>query len=73
LAHLLGIAAPRPLTFFVWIMALATIVGFAIRCTLDGTTEGRVATSITYLVIGRCIFPLVYAVVNRSTRWERIA
>ncbi len=73
LAHLLVIAAPRPLSFFAWIMALATIVGFAIPYTLDGTTEGQVATSLTNLVIGLCILSLVYAVVNRTTRWDRTA
>ncbi len=73
LAHLLVLAAPRPLTFFVWIMALATIAGFVIPYTLDGTTEGQVATSITNLVIGLCILSLVYAIVDRTTHWDRSA
>ncbi len=73
LAHLLVIAAPRPLAFFAWIMALATIVGFAIPYSLDGTTEGQVATSLTNLVIGLCILSLVYSIVSRTTHWERLA
>ena len=73
LAHLLILAAPRPLTFFTWIMGLATIVGFAIPYTLDGTTEGQVATSTVNLVLGLCITSLVYTVANVTTDWKRSA
>ena len=73
LAHLLILAAPRPLTFFTWIMALATIVGFAIPYTLDGTTEGQVATSTVNLVLGLCITSLIYTVANVTTDWQRTA
>ncbi len=73
LAHLLILAAPRPLSFFTWIMGLATVVGFAIPFTLDGTTEGQVATSTVNLVLGLCITSLVYMVANITTDWKRTA
>ncbi len=73
LAHLLILAAPRPLTFFTWIMALATVVVVAIPFTLDGTTEGQVATSTVNLVLGLCITSLVYTVANVTTDWKRLA
>jgi Family of unknown function (DUF6069) len=67
-AHLLTVTAPRPRSFFSWIVGLVTVVGVVLPFTLDGSAGGKLATAATDLVIGVCILSLVSSVLVRTAR-----
>jgi hypothetical protein len=67
-AHLLTVAAPRPRSFFSWIVGLATVIGVVLPFTIDGSAGGKLATAATDLVIGVCILSLLSSVLVRTTR-----
>ncbi len=71
IAHLLVLSTPRPRAFFGWIVGLATVAGAAIPFTLDGPTEGKLATSSVNIVIGLCILTLVSSIMGRTIRPAR--
>jgi hypothetical protein len=71
LAHLLMLSTPRPRAFFGWIVGLTTVAGAAIPLTLDGSTQGKLATSSVNIVIGLCILTLVSSIMGRSIRSVR--
>lgn len=68
LAHLLALTTPRPRSFFSWIVGLATVVGVVLPFTTDGSTGGKLATSLINLILGMCILSLLSAVLARTTR-----
>jgi hypothetical protein len=68
LAHLLALTAPRPRSFFTWIVGLATVVGVVLPFTTDASVGGKLATAGTNLVLGLCILSLVSSVMARTTR-----
>ncbi|WP_211365990.1 DUF6069 family protein [Pseudonocardia kunmingensis] len=68
LAHLLVLTAPRPSSFFAWIVGLATVVGVVLPLTIGDSIGGSVATAVVDLVIGLCILSLVSSVLSRTTR-----
>jgi hypothetical protein len=69
LAHLLALTTPRPRSFFSWIVGLATVVGVVLPFATDGSTAGKLATSLVDLIIGMCILSLLSAVLARTTRF----
>ncbi|MHA6620869.1 DUF6069 family protein [Pseudonocardia sp. DLS-67] len=73
LAHLLAVTAPRPRSFFAWIVGLATVVGVVLPLTTGDSLGGSVATAVVDLVIGLCILSLVSSVLSRTTSiaWGR--
>lgn len=72
LAHMLALAAPRPRSFFAWIVGLATVVGVVLPFVGGGSLGGCVATAVVNLVIGLCIYSLISSVLSRTTRigWD---
>jgi hypothetical protein len=72
LVHLLALTAPRPRSFFGWIVGLATAVGVVLPLTTGESLGGSVATAVVNLVLGSCIFSLVSSVLARTTRigWD---
>jgi hypothetical protein len=70
LAHLLAVTAPRPHSFFAWIVGLATVVGVVLPFAIGGTLSGSLATAVVDLVIGLCILSLISSVLSRTTRIE---
>jgi hypothetical protein len=66
LAHLLVSTAPRPRSFFSWIVGLTTAVGVVLPFTVEGTTAGRLATAVVDLVIGLAVMSLLGAVMTRA-------
>jgi len=66
LAHLLYLSTPRPLTFFKWIVGLATVAATVVPFTRDGTMADKVAVGVLNLVLGICIGSLVSAVMART-------
>jgi hypothetical protein len=69
LAYLLALTTPRPRSFFSWIVGLATVVGVVLPFATDGSTAGKLATSLVDLIIGMCILSLLSAVLARTTRF----
>jgi len=66
-AHLLAVTAPRPRSFFTWIVGLATVIGVVLPFTTDGSAGGKLATAGTNLVLGLCIVSLLSSVLARTT------
>ncbi|OLB63979.1 MAG: hypothetical protein AUI10_13015 [Actinobacteria bacterium 13_2_20CM_2_72_6] len=59
LMHVLALFTPRPMRFFGWVVALATIVAVLAPFVAGGITSARVATAILNLVLGVAIGSLV--------------
>ncbi len=59
LMHLLLLFTPRPLRFFGWIAALATVVAVLVPLGIGGDLAPRVATATLNLVLGIAIGSLV--------------
>jgi hypothetical protein len=68
LLHLLAMTTPRPLSFFSWIVGVATVVGVVVPLASEGSTAGRVATAVVDLIIGLCVLSLLRSVLARTTR-----
>jgi Family of unknown function (DUF6069) len=68
LAHLLLLGTPRPLTFFSWIIALATILVVIVPFKTSAPLSAKVATALVDLIIGVAIGTLINGVANRSVR-----
>jgi hypothetical protein len=66
LAHVLLLTAPRPRTFFSWIVGLCTLAGVAAPFGLDIATNRQVATALVNLLIGVAIWSLVTTVMAAS-------
>lgn len=68
LAHLLLLSTPRPLTFFAWIIGLATVLAVLLPFSTAAPLDAKVATAAVDLVIGIAIGSLVSGVAARSVR-----
>ena len=62
LAHLLLLSAPRALSFFGWIVGLATLAVAIAPFATEASAATKIATAIVYLVIGIAILSLVTGV-----------
>jgi Family of unknown function (DUF6069) len=72
LAHLLLTAAPRPMTFFSWIVGLITLLLVLFPFSTSAPISQKVATAAVDLVIGIAIGSLLNGVGARALRQRRI-
>jgi hypothetical protein len=72
LAHLLLTAAPRPMTFFTWIVALVTLLMVLFPFSTTAPISQKIATGAVDLVIGFAIGSLLNAVGSRAVRQRRV-
>jgi hypothetical protein len=68
LVHLLMLGTPRPLTFFGWIIGLATVLAVLVPFSTTAPLTAKVATGVVDLVIGIAIGTLLNGVAARSVR-----
>ncbi len=68
LAHLLLLSTPRPLTFFGWIIGLATVLAVLLPFSTSAPLTAKVATAVVDLVLGIAIGSLISGVAARSVR-----
>ncbi|HUC27812.1 MAG TPA: DUF6069 family protein [Streptosporangiaceae bacterium] len=68
LVHLLLLSTPRPLTFFAWIIGLATVLAVLVPFSTAAPLTAKVATSAVDLVLGVAIGSLISGVAARSVR-----
>ena len=73
LVHLLMLSTPRPLTFFTWIIALATVVIVLFPFSTSAPLSEKVATAAVDLVIGFAIGSLINSVAARAIRRRRVS
>jgi len=66
IVDLLMVSTPRPVAFFGWIMALATVLAVLLTFRTGAPLSERIATSVVYLVIGIAIGTLLSGVADRS-------
>ena len=66
LMHLLLLGAPRPFTFFGWIVALITILVVAFPFSTTAPLSQKAATAVVNLALGVVIGSLVSSVASRS-------
>jgi hypothetical protein len=71
LAHLLLLSTPRPLTFFGWIIALATVLAVLVPFSTAAPLTVKAATAVVDLVLGIAIGSLISGVAARSVRVPR--
>jgi len=71
LLHVLLLGAPRPITFFVWIAALADLVAAAAPFTQSAPTSSKVFTSILNLIVGFAVISLLSGVAASAIRAGR--
>lgn len=62
LAHLLLLSTPRALSFFGWIIGLATVAAAVAPFTTDADTDSQVATAVIVGIVGLAILSLVSGV-----------
>jgi membrane associated rhomboid family serine protease len=72
LAHLLLVAAPRPMTFFTWIVGLVTLLMVLIPFSTSAPISQKIATAAVTLVIGFAIGSLLNGVGARAVRQRRV-
>ena len=72
LAHLLLVAAPRPMTFFTWIVALVTLLMVLYPFSTSAPISQKIATAAVDLVIGFAIGSLLNGVAARAVRQRRV-
>jgi hypothetical protein len=68
LAHLLLLSTPRPLTFFGWIIGLATVLAVLVPFSTGAPLTAKLATAAVGLVLGVAIGTLISGVASRSVR-----
>ena len=68
LVHLLLLSTPRPLTFFAWIIGLATVLAVLVPFSTAAPLTVKVATAVVDLVLGVAIGSLISGVAARSVR-----
>jgi Family of unknown function (DUF6069) len=68
LAHLLLLSTPRPLTFFGWIIGLATVLAVLVPFSTSAPLTAKAATAVVDLVLGVAIGSLISGVAARSVR-----
>jgi uncharacterized membrane protein YwaF len=69
--HLLLLSTPRPLTFFAWIIGLATVLAVLLPFSTSAPLTAKVATAVVDLVLGIAIGSLLNGVAARSVRVRR--
>jgi hypothetical protein len=72
LAHLLLAAAPRPMTFFDWIVGLVTLLLVLYPFSTSAPISQKIATAAVTLVIGCAIGSLTNGVAARAVRQRRV-
>jgi hypothetical protein len=72
LAHLLLTAAPRPMTFFTWIVGLITLLMVLFPFSTSAPISQKIATAAVDLVIGFAIGSLLNGVGSRAVRQRRV-
>lgn len=68
LVHLLMLGTPRPLTFFGWIVGLATVLAVLVPFSTTAPLTAKVATAVVDLVIGVAVGSLLSGVAARSVQ-----
>ena len=68
LVHLLLLSTPRPLTFFGWIVGLATVLAVLLPFSTTAPLTSKAATGAVVLVLGVAIGSLIRGVAARSVR-----
>jgi hypothetical protein len=68
LAHLLILSTPRPLTFFGWIIGLATVLAVLVPFSTNAPLTAKAATAVVDLILGVAIGTLISGVAARSVR-----
>ncbi|HTZ94291.1 MAG TPA: DUF6069 family protein [Streptosporangiaceae bacterium] len=68
LVHLLLLSTPRPLTFFAWIIGLATVLAVLLPFSTAAPLTAKVATAVVDLALGIAIGSLISGVAARSAR-----
>jgi uncharacterized protein DUF6069 len=68
LAHLLLLSTPRPMTFFGWIIGLATVLAVLLPFSTSAPLTAKIATGAVDLVLGVAIGTLISGVAARSVR-----
>jgi hypothetical protein len=68
LMHLLVLFTPRPVSFFAWIIFLATATATAAPFAADAATEAKVATALLNLILGVAIGSLVTGTTRSAIR-----
>jgi hypothetical protein len=68
LVHLLMLSTPRPLTFFGWIIGLATVLAVLVPFSTTAPLTAKAATAVVDLVLGIAIGSLISGVAARSVR-----
>jgi Family of unknown function (DUF6069) len=71
LVHLLLLSTPRPLSFFGWIVALATVLAGLLPFSTSAPLSAKAATAAVVLVLGIAIGSLISGVASRSVRTPR--
>src|SRR5215471_18930302 len=66
--HLLLTATPRPLVFFNWIMALATVIAVVYPFSTTAALSQKMATAVINLVLGAAIGSLINGTAARLIR-----
>lgn len=72
LLHLLLVSTPRPLLFFGWIIALATVAAAVAPLATNGSTESKVTTGLINLVIGIAIGTLLTGTARMAVRYRPV-
>ena len=73
LAHLLLLSTPRPMTFFGWIIGLATVLAVLLPFSTSAPLTAKIATGAVDLVLGVAIGSLISGVAARSVRMPAAA
>lgn len=68
IAHVLLLVAPRPMTFFGWIVGLVTLAFVVWPFSVSVGLEVRVANAVLYLLIGVAIGSLLVGAANSAVR-----
>jgi hypothetical protein len=71
LVHLLLLSTPRPLTFFAWIIGLATVLAVLLPFSTPAPLTAKIATAVVDLALGIAIGTLLNGVAARSVRIRR--
>jgi hypothetical protein len=68
LLHVLLLGAPRPLSFFIWITALADLIVVAAPFAQPATLQSKVFTAVINLVAGVAVITLLSGVARSAAR-----
>lgn len=66
LVHVLILTAPRPLSFFAWVMGIATVIAVAVPFVPSASLDTKIATAIINGLIGIAIGTLLTSVARSA-------